>query len=297
MEYNVIIIGAGVAGMTTAIYLKRAGISCCIIEEKAPGGQLNYISTIENYPGNNKISGTDLAYNIYNQVNELDIPFLFEQVKEIKKEKEKNIIITEKREINAKYIIIATGRSPKKLNALKEENFLGKGVSYCAICDGPLYKDKEVIVVGAGNSAIKESLFLSNICSKVTILVRKDEFRGRDNIEELRDKKNIIIKYNSEIKKFAGKENLEKVILKSNEEITCNACFIFIGYDPATEKFLNLNITNQEGYIKTDEYCRTNIKNIFAIGDVREKEVNQIITAMNDGVVAATTIMKDQILP
>lgn len=291
MKYTVVIIGAGVAGMTAAIYLKRAGISCCIVEGKAPGGQLNYISTIENYPGNSKINGTDLAYNIYNQVNELEIPLIFEQVEEIKKDQ--NIVITEKSKINAEYIIIATGRSPKKLKALKEEEFLGKGVSYCAICDGPLYKNKEVVVVGAGDSAIKESMFLSNICSKVTVLVRKNGFRGKDNLEELETRKNIVVKYNSEIKELIGEKTLEKVVLKNDEEITCDACFIFIGYHPTTEVFSNLNITNQEGYIKTDEYCRTNIKSIFAIGDVRKKEINQIITAMNDGVVAATTISKE----
>lgn len=295
MEYNVIIIGAGVSGMTSAIYLKRAGISCCIIEEKAPGGQLNYISTIENYPGNSKIGGTDLAYNIYNQVNELGIPFIFEQVKEIKTKKDKNIVITEKKQLETEYIIIATGRSPKKLNVQKEDNLFGKGISYCAICDGPLYKDKEVVVVGAGDSAIKESLFLSNICSKVTILIRKNSFRGKDNIGELRKRKNIIIKYNSEIDKFRGEENLERIILKNKEEISCDACFIFIGYHPSTEKFKNLSITDHEGYIKTDEFCKTNKKNIFAIGDVRKKDIFQIITAMNDGVIAATTIINKKI--
>lgn len=294
MEYNVIIIGAGVSGMTSAIYLKRAGISCCIIEEKAPGGQLNYISTIENYPGSSKIGGTDLAYNIYNQVNELEIPFIFEQVKEIKTQKNKNIVITETKEINTEYVIISTGRRPKKLNVQKENSLLGKGISYCAICDGPLYKNKEVVVVGAGDSAIKESLFLSNICNKVTILIRKDGFRGKDNLDELRKRKNITIKYNSEIDKFIGEEKLEKVILKNKEEISCDACFIFIGYHPSTEKFLNLNITNQEGYIETDELCRTKKKNIFAIGDVRKRNIFQIITAMNDGVIAATAIIEEK---
>lgn len=293
MKYNVVIIGAGVAGMTSALYLKRAGLSCCIVEEKAPGGQLNYISTIENYPGSKNIQGSDLAFNIYNQVSELEIPFIFEQVKEIKQEENKTIVLTDNQKLYAEYIIIATGRSPKKLNLAGEKKLFGKGISYCAICDGPLYKDQEVVIVGAGDSAIKESLFLSNICNKVTILVRKDSFRGKDNLSEVKKKKNITIKYNSEIEEFIGEDKLEKIILKNKEEISCAACFIFIGYHPSTQIFLNLNITDKLGYIETDEFCRTKQKNIFAIGDVRKKDIFQIITAMNDGVIAATTIIDE----
>lgn len=293
MDYNVIIIGAGVSGMTAALYLKRAGISCCIIEKSAPGGQLNYISTIENYPGNSSITGTNLAYNIYNQLTKLEVPFIFEEVKEIKSDNKIKKIITKTKTLKSKYLIIATGRSPKKLEVKNEEKLIGKGISYCAICDGPLYKDKEVIVVGAGSSAIKEALYLSNICKKVTIINRKDIFRKNEDIKELENKDNIEIKYNSEIKEFIGNEYLEKVILKDKQEITPAACFIFIGYTPKTEMFNNLKITNKEGYIETDENCETKKKNIYAIGDVRKKEIFQIITGMSDAITAAYKIINE----
>lgn len=292
MEYNVIIIGAGVAGMTAALYLKRAGISCCLIEKSAPGGQVNYTSVIENYPGNSNIKGTDLAYNIYTQLNELEIPFIFEEVIEIKNKDKENTVITSKHQLTSEYIIIATGRSPKKLAVKNEQELAGKGISYCAICDGPLYKDKEIVVIGGGDSAIKESLFLSNICKKVTILLRKNNFRGKEDTTNLENKENIIIKYNSEVKEFVGTDNLTKVILKDKEEISCDGCFIFIGYHPETKLFSNLKITDKNGYIETNELCQTRIKNIFAIGDVRKKDIFQIITAMNDGIVAATNIIE-----
>lgn len=291
MKYKVIIIGAGVGGMTAALYLKRAGISCCIIEKNAPGGQLNYTSVIENYPGSKNITGTDLAYNIYNQLNELEIPFIFEEVTSVKKVKNKNVIITSKQQLTSEFVIIATGRSPKKLEIKNEQNLIGKGISYCAICDGPLYKNKEVIVIGGGDSAIKESLYLSNICKKVTILLRKSNFRGKESTINLEQKENIQIKYNTQVKEFIGTDHLTKVILQDDQELSCDGCFIFIGYHPETKIFSSIKITNKDGYIPTNELCQTKIENIFAIGDVREKNIFQIITSMNDGIIAASTII------
>lgn len=293
VEYNVIIIGAGVSGMTAALYLKRAGISCCILEKSAPGGQINYTSTIENYPGNPNILGPDLAYQIYEQVNALEVPFVFEEVLEIKEQEEKKQVITKNHTLSAKYIIIATGRSPRKLQVPKEEELLGKGVSYCAICDGALYKNQEVVVIGGGDSAIKESLYLSNICKKVTMIHRRSSFRSKEDITSLKEKRNIEIMYKEEVKEFVGEDRLKKVILKSNKEITCAACFIFIGYHPETEILKSLQIPNKEGYIKTNKYCETKIKNIYAVGDVRKKGVFQIITAMNDGVEVALKIIEE----
>lgn len=293
MDYKVVIIGAGVSGMTAALYLQRAGISCCIMEKSAPGGQINYTSTIENYPGNPNILGPDLAYQIYEQITSLQIPFLFEEVLEIKDLGSTKEVITNQRTLTTEFIIIATGRSPRKLMVPGEKELMGRGISYCAICDGPLYKDQEVIVVGGGDSAIKEALYLSNICKKVTILHRRKTFRSKEDLTLLKQKNNIKILYNEEVKEFIGEEKLEKIILKSNKELLCDACFIFIGYQPTTEKFKELQITNKEGYIKTNQYGQTKIEHIYAIGDVRKKRVFQIITAMNDGVEVALKIIDE----
>ena len=291
MKYKVVIIGAGVSGMTSAIYLKRAGISCCIIEKNIPGGQINYTSTIENYPGNPNILGPDLAYNIYNQVQSLEIPFLFEEVQDIKIMDNCKKVITNNQEIETDYVLIATGRNPRKLNVLNEKELSGKGVSYCAICDGPLYKNQDVAVIGGGDSAIKESLYLSNICKKVTIIHRRDKLKETKEAVNLKQKNNIEIKYNSEVQEFIGKEKLEGIILKDGSKIDCNACFIFIGYTPSSKIFSKIKITDKNGYIKTNATCETKIKGIYAIGDVRKKDIFQIISAMNDGVIASSSII------
>ncbi len=292
MKHNVIIIGAGVSGMTAALYLKRAGIDCIIIEKEMPGGQINYTSTIENYPGFANILGSDLAINIYKQITDIGVEVLFDEVIEVKNEKNKKIVITKNQKLETEYLIIATGRSPKNLNVKGEEKLKNKGISYCAICDGSLYKDKEVVVIGAGASSIKESLYLSNICKKVTILNRRDEFRKTEDTKELTDQKNIEIKYNSEVKEFVGEKKLEEINLKNGEKLKPDGCFIFIGYNPKTNIFNNLNITNKEGYIEINKKFETKIENIYAIGDVTTHPIFQIITCMSDAITASFDIIE-----
>ncbi len=292
MKHNVIIIGAGVSGMTAALYLKRAGIDCIIIEKEMPGGQINYTSTIENYPGFANILGSDLAINIYKQITDIGVEVLFDEVIEVKNEKNKKIVITKNQKLETEYLIIATGRSPKNLNVKGEEKLKNKGISYCAICDGSLYKDKEVVVIGAGASSIKESLYLSNICKKVTILNRRDEFRKTEDTKELTDQKNIEIKYNSEVKEFVGEKKLEEINLKNGEKLKPDGCFIFIGYNPKTNIFKNLNITNKEGYIEINKKFETKIENIYAIGDVTTHPIFQIITCMSDAITASFDIIE-----
>ena len=292
MKHNVIIIGAGVSGMTAALYLKRAGIDCIIIEKEMPGGQINYTSTIENYPGFANILGSDLAINIYKQITDIGVEVLFDEVIEVKNEKNKKIVITKNQKLETEYLIIATGRSPKNLNVKGEEKLKNKGISYCAICDGSLYKDKEVVVIGAGASSIKESLYLSNICKKVTILNRRDEFRKTEDTKELTDQKNIEIKYNREVKEFVGEKKLEEINLKNGEKLKPDGCFIFIGYNPKTNIFNNLNITNKEGYIEINKKFETKIENIYAIGDVTTHPIFQIITCMSDAITASFDIIE-----
>lgn len=298
LNFDVVIIGGGVAGMTAAIYLKRSNKNVCIIEKSTPGGLINISSTIENYPGYKKIQGPELAYQMYEQVKELDIPFNFTKVTEIKDNGEYKEIKTPKGTITCKKIIIATGREAKKLMVEDVDKLTGKGISYCALCDGALYKGKDVAVVGAGNSALEEALYLSDICKKVYLLDRRDVIRGDDIlVDQISKKDNIEILYNTEIKEFI-KENeiLKKVkITKDNnlEELEVSAVFVFIGYKPATDFLKDLGITDDKGYIVCDHNYETKIKGIYAAGDVVYKNAFQIITAANDGALAAVACTKE----
>ena len=180
LDFDVVVIGCGVAGMTSALYLKRANINVCIIERNAPGGQLNMIMDINNYPGFKSIDGPTLAFNMFEQIRELNIPYKYANVLEIVNEEDKKIVKTNKGDITCKGVIIANGRRPRELNLPDEKKLIGRGVSYCSICDGTLYKEKDVCVVGGGNAAFESALYLSDICNKVYLIHRRDEFRGEN---------------------------------------------------------------------------------------------------------------------
>ena len=293
-NYKCIIIGSGVAGMTAAIYLNRLNVDTLIIEAKIPGGQIVNTSIIENYPGFNKIDGATLALNINNQVKNLGIPYLYENVKKIILKDDKKIVITDTQKITCDYIIIASGRIPNKLNIPQEEEYLGRGISYCAICDGLLYKNKEVIVVGGGNSAIEESLYLAKICKKVVILNRSDKLKADSYlIKKIQQLKNVEIKYNSEIKKLKIENNqIKGVYLKTNEEIKAEGIFIFIGLTPKLDYLKGINIEIEKNYLKVNKNMETNINNIYASGDVIKKDVYQITTAIGEATVAAVNIAR-----
>lgn len=297
-DYDVIIIGMGPAGITAAIYLKRANLNCLVIEKNAPGGLLNKTSTVENYPGIIQITGPDLAYKFYEQLNAQQIPQKFEEVKEVQDKDEYKKVITNKGEYTTKKVIIAIGREPKKLKNTNEERLEGKGISFCSLCDGALYKNEEVSIVGGGNSALEESLYLSDICKKVTIINRSPSLKGdKILIDKVNEKQNIEVINNSEVKEFHGENGkLEYVTLKTDKEdkdLYVKACFIFIGYEPATKFLKNLDILDEKGYINVDETRRTKIKGIYAAGDIVKKEAYQIITASADGATAAVSCIKD----
>ena len=295
-NYDVVIIGAGPAGITAAIYLKRANINCAIIEKEVPGGQLNKSSEIENYPGYTKISGPDLAMKFYEQINNLDIKQIFSEVTNIKLEEDNKIITLKNNEtIKTKNIILAIGRSPKKLTSTNSYALEGKGISFCSLCDGNLYKNEDVSIVGAGNSALEESLYLSDICKTVTIINRASTLKGDTIlIDRIKKKDNIKIIYNSTIEKFNEKDGvLESVTLNTKETLNTKACFIFIGYEPATKFLKNLEILDEKGYINVDSEKRTPVKGIYAAGDVVKKEAYQIVTATSDGALAAISCIKD----
>jgi len=284
-KYKVVIIGSGIAGMTAAIYLKRGGIEPLIIENNAPGGTLNVIPSIENYPGYMEVSGPDLAMNIYNQVNSLGIDYLFKDIKEV--DLNKKVIDNE---IEYDYLIIATGRKNRLLEIDNEDKLLGRGISTCALCDGTFYKDKSVVVVGGASSALTESLYLSSICNKVTIVHRGNSFSGESYlVDKILDTPNIDVIYNCNIIKYnTENDRIVSVELDNGEELQVSGVFLAIGSTPNSEMF---DVDKDNGYIITDDKYETNIGNVFAIGDVVKKEYYQLINASSEGMMAASVII------
>ena len=288
-HYEVIIIGSGIAGMTAAIYLKRGGVSPLIIEESAPGGQLNKINVIENYPGFEKTDGPSLAFDIYNQVRKLDIEYLFDKV--TKTDFTNNIkVYTRKLELTCYYLIIATGKISKKLFS-DADRYIGSGISYCALCDSHLYKDKDVVVVGGGNSALEEALYLSNICKNVTVINKNEKFKGEKVlIDEINKKNNIKCVYNSSIREYnIENDKLVSVTLADDSVIPASGLFISIGSVPSTDIF---DVEKDHLFIITDSNGMTNVKNVYACGDVIKKNVYQLTTAVSEGTIVAYSIMK-----
>lgn len=286
-KYKVVIIGSGIAGMSAAIYLKRGGIEPVIIENNVPGGTLNVIPNIENYPGYINVSGPDLAMNIYNQVNNLNIKYIFRNIWKIDLEKK---IIDD--DIEFDYLIIATGRRHRLLNLDNEDKLLGRGISTCALCDGSFYKDKEVIVVGGGSSAVTESLYLAGICKKVTIIHRRDKFTAEDYlIEKVLNTKNIKIIYNTNIVSYNIKdEKIVSVTLDNKKKVKTKGVFLAIGSTPNSELF---DVKKENDYIITDNNCKTNLDFVYAVGDVIKKNVYQLTTASSEGSIAASDIIRN----
>ena len=291
--YDIIIIGAGPAGLTSGIYGKRAGKKVLILEALSYGGQIINSLDIENYPVESHISGFDFATKLYNQVKELEVEIKFEKVNEIKNSNEKKTVITSKNNYETKTVIIATGCSNRKLGLVNEDSFVGKGLSYCATCDGNFYKEKEVAVVGGGNTAIEDALFLSDLASKVYLIHRRDKFRADQKVVDLlKNKSNVEFILNSNITKLIGNERLEKIEINNNEEIKIDGLFVAIGKTPETAIFKDLITLDEYGYIDSGENCNTNIAGIFVAGDNRTKSVRQLVTATSDGAVAAIEAVK-----
>lgn len=291
--FDCIIIGAGVAGTTSSIYLKRWNFNILLLEKNMPGGIISNTSIIENYPGIKKIDGSTFAMNLYEQIKELDINYKYGNASEITQKNNLFIVNTDLGNYQTKSIIIATGRTPRKLNLENEDKLIGNGISYCATCDGLLYKDKEVCVIGGGNSALEESLYLSKICKKITIINRSSKLRADEIlIEKVKNTANIEVMYNSNIIKLKEKQNkLTNIIIKKEnetKELLCHGLFIYIGFEPIIPNVPNLKLN--DNYIVVDEKMQTNIDNICACGDIIKKDLYQIITAAGEGATAANTI-------
>lgn len=298
LDFDVVIIGAGVAGMTSAIYLKRSGINCCIIERDVPGGQINKSSSVKNYPGFIDITGPDLSSNIFKQVTELGVTYKYGNVLKIEIEDDKKIVKTDMEEITTKNIIIATGRKPRKLDIPGEAQLIGRGVSYCALCDANFFKGEEVAVIGGANSALEEAIYLSNICKKVTIVYRGDSLPADDIFKNrIKDIINIEVRYNSIVKSLNELDGkLKDITIESNNErevLPVKGCFIYIGQVPANEAFKDIVDFDNDGYIKVNSNNQTNVEGIYAAGDIIKKDTYQLLTAMNDGVVAAVNCIKE----
>ncbi len=295
--YDIGIVGGGIAGMTAAIYGLRAGKSVVLFEGTGFGGQMLLTSHIENYPGISRISGNDLAENLRGQMETLGAKIQRASVKEIvlrdrEKDQEK-LIVTEQGEFPCKTIILATGQTHRKLGVPGEDQFAGLGVSYCAVCDGAFFKGMNVAVVGGGSTALEDAAYLSNHCSKVYLIHRRDAFRGEDYlVERLREKANVEFVLNTIVTEIEGSFAVEKVKLHNlltdeDGELSVEGVFIAIGQVPKNEGYAHLVDLDEAGYIIAGEDCKTSREGIFAAGDCRTKNVRQLVTAAADGALAA----------
>lgn len=292
--YDVIIIGAGPAGISAALYLKRAGYNPLIIEKNSPGGTLNKIYKLDNYPGYVDSDGSTLAFRMYSQIEQIGVDLKLEVVTKIVKENEVYKLYTNKSVYHAKYIIISTGKTPKKLEVTNSDKYDGKGISYCALCDGMLYKDKTVAVVGGGNSAIGAVKYLSNIVNKIYLINRSNNLRAdKSEQSDIFKLNNVEIIYNKTVKEIIGDDdNINEVILNDNTKLDVQAVFVLIGSIVNSSFYNNLNIKEDDKGIIVDNNMMTSINNVYACGDIISKDVYQVITAVGEGVIAANSIIQ-----
>ncbi len=297
--YDIIIVGAGPAGLTAAIYAMRGKKNVLVLEAKTYGGQIVTAADIENYPCEEHISGYDFATKLYNQVKSLGIEIKFEKVIDIKNCDTYKEVITEKSTYKTKTIILATGADNRKLGVEKETELIGKGVSYCATCDGAFYKDKDVAVVGGGNTALEEALYLSTIVKTVYLIHRRDSFRADQKlIDDIKKCDNIKLVLNSNVSTLNTNSNglLESIDITGSDDniskLSISGLFIAVGRIPENENFSKIINVDENGYIDASENCKTNIDGIFVAGDNRKKSLRQLVTATSDGAVAATNAIQ-----
>ncbi len=292
-NFDCIIVGSGIAGITAAIYLKRADKKILLLENNIPGGQINKTSNVENYPGFIKIDGPSLAGNLLDQIENLNINLKYEEVISIKKDNNFKVE-TKKDTYEAPYVILATGRTPNSLGLSNELELIGRGISYCALCDGNFYKGLDVALIGGGDSACEESLYLSNICNTITIINRSDKLRASSILkDQVSKKENIKIIYNEEIKNINTEDGKIVSVNLKNSILPCNGIFVYIGSTPNLNYLKNIDITTENNYVIVDKTMKTNIEGLYAAGDIIKKNTYQIVTAASDGAKAASSVIKN----
>lgn len=297
--YDVIIAGAGPAGLTAAVYAARANLDTLMIERGIPGGQMANTEDVENYPGFESILGPELSDKMFQHAKKFGAEYAYGDIKEIQDGPDYKTVIAGSKEYKAHAVIVTTGAEYKKIGVPGEEALGGRGVSYCAVCDGAFFKEKELIVVGGGDSAVEEGVYLTKFASKVTIVHRRDKLRAQPILQERAfNNEKIDFIWNHTIKEIhevggkVGKVTLVNTQDGSEMEKAVDGIFIYIGMLPLNQPVKNLGITNENGYIVANEHMETKVPGIFAAGDVREKELRQIVTATGDGAIAAQTAQK-----
>ncbi|EOR22694.1 thioredoxin-disulfide reductase [Cytobacillus oceanisediminis] len=292
--YDVIIIGAGPAGMTAAVYTSRANLSTLMIERGIPGGQMANTEDVENFPGFESILGPDLSNKMFNHAKKFGAEYAYGDIKEIVDGKEYKIVKAGSKEFKARSIIISTGAEYKKVGVPGEKELGGRGVSYCAVCDGAFFKNKRLFVIGGGDSAVEEGVYLTRFASQVTIVHRRDELRAQKILQKRAfDNEKVDFIWNHTIKSInekdgkVGSVTLVSTVDQTEQEFEADGVFIYIGMVPLSKPFESLGITNENGYIETNDQMETKVPGIFAAGDIREKTLRQIVTATGDGSIAA----------
>lgn len=288
-----IIIGAGPAGLSAAIYLLRSNLKVAIAEGNMPGGQVANTALVENYPGYESIDGVELATKLYLHATNLGVEYISEMAQKIEKNDKGFLVHFSDSAVQAKTLIVATGMKHRVLGAKGEDRFTGKGVSWCAICDGSLYRGKDVAVVGGGNSALEESLYLSGIVNRVYLIHRRSEFRGDPMlVDRVKSVPNIELVLSDEIEEMIGRDYLESLLLKSGRTIKVEALFEYVGFLPNSELLTDFGVLDESGFIITDGNCETKVEGLFAAGDIVAKNIRQIVTAVNDGAIAALNVAR-----
>ena len=289
-RYDVIIIGAGPAGMTAALYASRANLSVLLLDRGIYGGQMNNTAAIENYPGFKSILGPDLAKDMYESATQFGAEYAYGSVESVEDQGDLKIVKTDSDTFETKALVIGTGSEYRKLGVPGEDTYGGRGVSYCAVCDGAFFRNKHVVVIGGGDSAIEEGSYLTQLADKVTVIHRRDQLRAQQILQDrafANDKMEFV--WNSNVTEIIGDgKKVTGVKVNNNQtgensEIAVDGVFIYVGINPITKPFGNLGITDENGWIETNDHMETKVPGIFAIGDVRKKDLRQVATAVGEG--------------
>ena len=296
--YDTIIIGAGPAGMTAALYAARSNLKVALIEGGLPGGQMNNTSDIENYPGYANISGPELAEKMFEPLENLGVEHLYGFVETVEDHGEFKKVVTDDQVYETRTVIVATGSKHRLLGVPGEEELNSRGVSYCAVCDGAFFRDQDLLVVGGGDSAVEEAIFLTQFAKSVTIVHRREELRAQKVLQDrafANEKINFI--WDSVVKEIKGENRVESVVIENvkTNQVTVHAfggVFIYVGLDPVSDFTKDLQIQDESGWIVTDDHMKTRVAGVFAVGDVRQKDLRQVTTAVGDGAIAGQEAYK-----